>query len=221
MTDEDLTNFGITRFGDRVAIRQFVRVRNQENPVASTSQPFVRVHSEENPVASTSQPFVGFQRQENPSTSSFPARLLHAIETKGADHRKKRLVGNQNAKKSNKTFEIGWLMSDGVQVKQVRQKNGGGTRKLVALLSTTALEIMEMAVSVFFPNGSSRFGDADEFNFNLCSFDETVIDNLEDRLSAIVDRTKITRLRLYLLSKKKDVAISGIQEDVQSPSAAR
>ena len=178
MTDEDLVNFGITRFGDRVAIRSYVRVPAQDN-------------THEMPVA---------------GSSGLPPRLLDLIKDRSNDKptKKEKLAANKNAKKSHKSFEMGWLMDNGNQVKQVRQRSGGGTRKIKAPLTSTGVEVLGNAVNLFFPGGTSKFGNADDFHFNLCLFDETVIDDLELTISDIVGETKMTNLRLYLLSKKRD-----------------
>lgn len=140
MTDEDLVNFGITRFGDRVAIRSYVRVPAQDN-------------THEMPVA---------------GSSGLPPRLLDLIKDRSNDKptKKEKLAANKNAEKSHKSFEMGWLMDNGNQVKQVRQRSGGGTRKIKAPLTSTGVEVLGNAVNLFFPGGTSKFGNADDFHFN-------------------------------------------------------
>lgn len=197
MSDEDMIELGINRFGDRVAIRTYVRAAApHEDPVAGPS--------------------------------GLPSRLVNVIKNKAKPTepansmqiRRRKLAGNKNAKKTYKSFEMGWLMDNGGQVKQVRQRKGGGTRKLIAFLTATLAEVLESAVGLFFPDGVSKLGNVTEFRFKLCLFDETVIKDLDQTVNDIIMTTKMPNLRLYLLSKKDNFPSSPGRDSVSSPITA-
>ena len=74
----------------------------------------------------------------NPKTSD---EIDHPVARK-----EKKMIGNTRAAKPNRKIELGWIHHG----KQVRQKSGGGTRKLTVPKETTKDDLLSMAKDLFF-----------------------------------------------------------------------
>lgn len=70
---------------------------------------------------------------------------------------------NSAGEKTSRKIEIGWLHFGRDKYHQVRTSNGGGTRHATLEKTTTVAQILEMGKDLFFPDGQSTKGQADEF----------------------------------------------------------
>ncbi|XP_033752673.1 uncharacterized protein LOC117336293 [Pecten maximus] len=132
-------------------------------------------------------------------------RLMAKLQgKKGLDEHTRRSVpqeGNRNAKKHTKKIELGWLHSYGSCniLKQVRSPSGGGTRTIDIDVNSTVSELLNTAIALFFPNGKSKKGNENDFNFYIANQTQ---EKQEGSLTIkqIYESTKLKILRFYLVS---------------------
>ena len=78
-------------------------------------------------------------------------KLRHPRENNSEEHAKitagKRLKGNKNAAKKTRRLELGWIHEG----RQVRKKNGGGTRNIDVLKTATKKDLIKNCKEMFFP----------------------------------------------------------------------
>ena len=109
-------------------------------------------------------------------------------------------IGNQNAKKTTRKVEIGWLdyNQDKQKYQQVRLPQGGGTRRLSAKKSNSPSEMLKIAQDLFFPAGVSS-------KEKLSRYESKLFDNrhqeVNDTVEEIYNSTKMPTVRYYLATK--------------------
>ncbi|XP_043954037.1 uncharacterized protein LOC122820560 [Gambusia affinis] len=82
----------------------------------------------------------------------------------------------QNKKpKGTQNVEIGWIHSDGKTTKQVRAKQGGGTRKIKMASDSGLKDILQEGKTLFFPDGTSPKGPETDFEFDVWDFKQSPI----------------------------------------------
>ena len=186
MTDEELQHVGITRFGDRIALRVFCKQASGHDNLSEEAS--------------------GSSRQQ-----TLVSRLKAKFDNKQLkpSYRGKALTGNKNAKKICRSLELGWLNFD-YQVreyKQVRYRRGGGTRKVHMECTSTMHDLMKVARRLFFPDGVSVEGKEEDFTFGMGGFDSSVVD-LHLTVEELYSRSQAKMLRVYLMSKAAEVDAS-------------
>ncbi|XP_028650308.1 uncharacterized protein LOC127527660 [Erpetoichthys calabaricus] len=125
--------------------------------------------------------------------------------TAGSQSNPRRAVGkgNKNAERKTRKIELGWMVYQNGNFKQVRRPTGGGTRELIVSKDDTVNKILEDGKQIFFPKGKSSKGRVEDFDFSLC------IMGSEEQLDAtltvgrLYDTTYHKLLRLYICSKPK------------------
>ena len=123
-----------------------------------------------------------------------------------------RLPGESKSKKkkrlSSKNVGLGWMNFDPKKKKYIpiRASKGGGIR-FETFLNTAGKEIILMKMmDLFFPNGKSFAGKNSCFDFQLGNFRGEPINNEEENrfcLSDYIKKHKLSKTRLYLMSKEK------------------
>ena len=101
---------------------------------------------------------------------------------------------------------LGWqhYVSDQERYKQVRLAKGGGNREVFLPLSSSYADILEVAVSTFFPCGESSVGLGMDMKFKLGNFQgEEIVEISSFTLNSYQDLYNLPRLKIYLLSKEK------------------
>lgn len=112
-------------------------------------------------------------------------------------------MGNKNATRKTRKIELGWMNYQDGYFRQVRRPTGGGTSKIIARKGETVNKILEDGKKIFFPNGKSRKGSAENFDFTLCVMgSEEPLDGTVT-IENLYDTTHHKILRLYVCSKKK------------------
>ncbi|XP_031153067.1 uncharacterized protein si:ch73-30l9.1 [Sander lucioperca] len=134
----------------------------------------------------------------------------------GDDH-SENLSGNSNALKMECVFQMGLFEEVWAKNVQVKEKRGGGTRHLKALTSTMA-QLMEIGKELFFPNGKSKIGNVNDFEFRIQDFTEDELDPLTT-LGEQYEKRKVRMLRLYLSCIKIDA--EEILNDATSPGESQ
>ena len=66
-------------------------------------------------------------------------------------------------KQSIRNIEMGWIHTDNEVTKQVRAKQGGGTRKVPIDIQSGYDEILKQGKALFFPEGTSSKGHEYDF----------------------------------------------------------
>lgn len=107
---------------------------------------------------------------------------------------------NNNAVKSKRRLEVGWLHFQSGDFHQVRSKFGGGTRHLALEKNTTVSEVMTIAKELFFPGGLSSKGSIMDFTLSMCDFKRQTV-SLDSTLAELYEEFKLKMLRLYLCTK--------------------
>lgn len=177
MSDDDLSKF-VPKYGDRIAVRQFC-----ENCVASAS-------------------LSSNEERKSDLVSRIRKKLENKHKVKDGNDKFKYGHGNQNAKKEKRRFEVGWMNFYDDNFHQIRQKRGGGTRHLTGGKHMTVHEVQGCATALFFPNGSSKFGQLEEFDISMRDIHENVL-SPTTTIAELYDLQKTKLLRLYLFTKRK------------------
>ena len=112
---------------------------------------------------------------------------------------KNHLDGNKNAAKATRKLELGWIHEG----KQVRKKNGGGTRNLEFPKTATKAQILEKCTELFFPNGSAKGLHFKDLAYEILDFKETPFPD-DTTVGELYDELKMGILRFYLSTRLKE-----------------
>lgn len=140
MDDEALAEY-IPCYGDRIAVFNFCK--NKKQPSKRKTGLLDRLREKMK------------LRKETTTEESGPSTSKSAQQTK---------------KQRARNVAIGWIHNDGEVSKQVREKQGGGTRKLKMSTDAGITEILEEGKKLFFPNGISPKGSELDFEFEVWDF---------------------------------------------------
>lgn len=102
----------------------------------------------------------------------------------------------------------------------VRESTGGGQREMAISTTATQDEILTILIDLFFPNGNSTRGESSEMDFFLENFQGEVISGDGFTLGNYINTNKLSKPRLYLLSKCKTNLIGSGKDDLQVPQSA-
>ncbi|XP_070537118.1 uncharacterized protein [Ptychodera flava] len=121
--------------------------------------------------------------------------------------RRARPFGNKHATKVDRKVELGWLDYNYIfrAYKQVRSNTGGGKHCISVNKTHQKRDLLDIAKSLFFPNGESVKGSVEEFDFDLKDFDKNSFD-ANCTVGEIYDKNPDCRmLRLYVTTKRKNI----------------
>ena len=89
----------------------------------------------------------------------------HNREKETEDNEKMPKTSTPVKRQTKRSVEIGWIHKEDSEAKQVKAKQGGGTRKVVMDISDGYNEILKEWKNLFFPNGiSSKGHESDTFD---------------------------------------------------------
>ncbi|XP_073449707.1 uncharacterized protein [Aquarana catesbeiana] len=94
-------------------------------------------------------------------------------------------------------IEVGWINEVKGTLKQVRTKQGGGTRKVKMSKEAGKTEILHEAKKLFFPNGNSPRGKESLFTFDVCDFQQNPLSD-DITIGKMYELVKLSVLRFYL-----------------------
>ncbi|CAJ1060762.1 uncharacterized protein LOC119794643 [Xyrichtys novacula] len=178
MTDEQMTKY-ISSYGDRVAVLSFC----EQTQCHSTNKETL------------------LQRLKN----KIGARKMKSkTKVSGTpDNPQNNMVRQRNraGEKTSRKVEIGWLHFGKNGYSQVRTNNGGGTRHATLAKTTTVAQIMELGKGLFFPDGHSTKGPAEDFTFEICDFKMNKIP-MDNTVGQMYEQTKLKLLRFYVCTKE-------------------
>lgn len=137
--------------------------------------------------------------------------------------RKENHTGEEEPETSNKTkkaraktltrnIEIGWVHTDGKITKQVRAKQGGGTRKISVNIQAGFEEILKQGKSLFFPDGESSKGHESDFEFDVWDFKQNPFPK-DVSIEMIYNTVKLPLLRFYISTQPKSVLSEESDDD--------
>ena len=112
----------------------------------------------------------------------------------------------EDPKKTHRKISIGWQHFDKVKNKyiSVRLSKGGGSRDISVPINSTRPDISEQMKLVFFPEGKSVFGNASRMKMSLGDYKYEEITDGDFTLMNYVKLHKLSKVRLYLLTKSVD-----------------
>ncbi|KAG5277753.1 hypothetical protein AALO_G00091000 [Alosa alosa] len=123
-------------------------------------------------------------------------KMNAATEEEEHHHRRmSTLLGNKNAAKHTRLIEFGWMHNG----RQVRSRNGGGTRRLVMPKNASYDDLFQLGKEMFFPEGLSTKGPETDFLFQIRDYSGTQMPR-DATVGALYEPLKHGMLRLYLCS---------------------
>ncbi|XP_076153444.1 uncharacterized protein LOC143136607 isoform X2 [Alosa pseudoharengus] len=129
-------------------------------------------------------------------TAERPPKMNAATEEEEHHHRRmSTLLGNKNAAKHTRLIEFGWMHNG----RQVRSRNGGGTRRLVMPKNASYHDLFQLGKEMFFPEGISTKGPETDFLFQIRDYSGTQMPR-DATVGALYEPLKHGMLRLYLCS---------------------
>ncbi|XP_049900229.1 uncharacterized protein LOC126390120 [Epinephelus moara] len=118
----------------------------------------------------------------------------------------------KRAKQSIRNIEIGWIHTDNEVTKQVRAKQGGGTRKVTINIQAGFDEILKQGKALFFPEGESSKGHASDFEFEVWDFKQNPLPK-DVSIEMIYSTVKLPTLRFYIATQPKPVLSEESDDD--------
>lgn len=111
----------------------------------------------------------------------------------------------RRGRQSHRKIEIGWLNREKGQagIKQMRAKQGGGTRTVDVNVECRMNTILEKGKELFFPNGMSTKGHEKQFNFEIWDYKHNPV-NENVTVGLIYDTLCMNRLRFYIATFPKE-----------------
>lgn len=203
LEDKDISTF-LPKLGDRIALKLFLEGNKPTKKMKKSS------------ILQSLREKMGIQgkRNKNPNSSSDEGTSASSSTPKKTKKHMAR-VGNKSAMKEKKKVEVGWIHEG----KQVRSPRGGGTRKIDLPKQSTKDSILEEVKPLFFPNGNSQLGKVEDFDFTLADFSQRDID--EQTIDELYSAAKMSTLRLYVVTKRKDGSRGvGPKDDVNDSSSS-
>ena len=106
---------------------------------------------------------------------------------------------------SCKKIQIGWqhYSENEKRYVSVRLVKGGGTREISVAIQSSYVEVLRTMKEVYFPDGTSTFGDEDVMTFKVGNFKGEEVEE-QFTLAKYVAKYKLTKVRLYLLTRTID-----------------
>ncbi|KAM4698703.1 uncharacterized protein WCC33_014236 [Rhinophrynus dorsalis] len=195
LLDDDSLSSYIPSYGDRIALFNFCK---RSEPVAKRKMGL-------------------FEKLRN----KLKLRKAQEQTTMNAGIQQNSTRGRKTHRKITRSIEIGWLHEDEGVIKQVRTKQGGGTRKVAMPKTAGKEELMQQGKSLFFPAGKSSKGHESVFEFDMCDFQQNSL-NTDVTIGSMYEAVKLPMLRFYLITVPKKRQDKGntdasINDDIPPP----
>jgi hypothetical protein len=110
----------------------------------------------------------------------------------------KKKKGKGNNIKATRIIELGWFHEG----KQVRNRMGGGTRKLSISKTAGWNELLTTAKDLFFPGGISKLCSIDDVSVDILDFKETPLPQ-GVTIGDVYEAVKMGMIRIYLATRLK------------------
>lgn len=194
-TDEILISFGLNAKGDILALQRYA------NSQLSSS---------------------GEEKSDQKKREDRKRELYEIIVSRKGGKNAKLLKKSSEKKlvtSRTRNINLGWMHYDTKKNKyvSVRYARGGGSRDVSLPVDSSKQDIIVYARELFFPENESIFGSVSQMTFTLGNFKEEEVDDVVDGAPFTLDgyfkTFKLSRARLYLLTKKVEPKIHD-DEDV-------
>ena len=159
MNDDQLKDY-LPHFGDRLAVRHFCQTSVNNN---STDD-----------ITRNKRKHAILDRLRKKLCIPQPAMVdVHCEKTYSANDVEivKKPI-RKNALKNTRVVELCWMNDVNGTRRKVRQKDGGGIRKVSVRKDSDTSVLLSTATSLFFPDGESKFGNISSFESLLLDFRE-------------------------------------------------
>ncbi|CAM4635381.1 unnamed protein product [Leuciscus chuanchicus] len=173
MEDAELAKY-LPSYGDRIALIHFCR---HQTPSVKRKQGLLEKLREKMKLRRE-----GNKDEEVPQTSNKKAR--------------------SKVKSCIRNIEIGWLHKENKGIKQVRARQGGGTRKLQINVQAGYDDILKEGKALFFHNGVSTKGQESDFEFEVWDFKQNLLPK-DLSVGRIYNTVKLPILRFYIATHPK------------------
>ncbi|XP_057311866.1 uncharacterized protein LOC130649582 isoform X2 [Hydractinia symbiolongicarpus] len=142
--------------------------------------------------------------------------LINSIRATGKERLEPSLKKRRNFSTKNVTF--GWMHFDAVKNRyvSVRLSKGGGTRNTYFSNDSGMTDLLEFGKTLFFPNGCSIHGHLSDMVVHLGNYKGDIIMDEDFKLANYIYDNKLSKTRLYLLTKVKN-KIQALLEELRSP----
>ncbi|KAK5862890.1 hypothetical protein PBY51_018241 [Eleginops maclovinus] len=192
MEDGDLAKY-ISSFGDRLALKSFCRNgTTQKTKMGLFEKLRVKLKKRNN-------------AEENENRKTKQARKAEENKTQDAEPADSSAgSSNKRRKATHRKIEIGWLHCEGEQRKQIRGKQGGGTRMVPIGIECGMDEVLQKGKRLLFPDVLSSKGHESEFNFELRDYKQNPVHE-DATVGFIYDTLCMARLRFYVATSPKEL----------------
>ncbi|KAK6472735.1 hypothetical protein HHUSO_G28534 [Huso huso] len=175
----------IEKLGDRVALRNFC---------ASSQQSFKKKSTRRTQLFEV-------LKSKLARTDNRTDRVSENEASTSTDERFECNAMGKLERKHTRRVEFGWIHNK----KQVRKRQGGGTRKIDVVRSAKKKELLVLGKDIFFPNGLSTKGHISEFKFDILDFKEiTLPDNITVADCYEIFKTGIVTFYLHTVTCDSD-----------------
>ncbi|XP_038134767.1 uncharacterized protein LOC119779269 [Cyprinodon tularosa] len=135
-------------------------------------------------------------------------RLSEEMKNKGeisTENTSPERTRQRKKQKASRNVEIGWIHSDGEVPKEVRAKQGGGTRKIQMATDAGLKDILQEGKKLFFPDGISPKGPETDFEFEVWDFKlNHLTEDTCQSIGTMYEAARLTTLRFYISTKLRD-----------------
>ncbi|KAI7790045.1 hypothetical protein IRJ41_001849 [Triplophysa rosa] len=104
--------------------------------------------------------------------------------------------------KCKRNIEIGWLHKENGIIKQVRTRQGGGTRKIQVNVQAGYDDLLKEGKALFFNNGTSTKGHESEFDFEVWDFKQNPLPK-DLSVGVIYETVKLPMMSFYITTCPK------------------
>ena len=188
MSDEDLSKY-IPLHGDRVRLKTYLKGQKNKDKATTRKDSLLSV------LRAKVEARQGKREKEQTQTGTVSTQNA-TVSDNTSMRGTKRQFGNRNAKKGSRRILLGWIHKNASGSVQVRQKKGGGARRVEVKKDARKQDLIEEGKKLFFPNGESSKGKIDNFKIDLWDFQDKSLPN-DKSVGEIYEETKIPLLRFY------------------------
>lgn len=193
-SDENLQQLGIVAQGDILALRAFATTQLNKRPSADYCGEEGQGESREERKKMLIEKLVLGRKKVGGrgSASSSKERKAKALEA-------------PLPKVKTRKVKLAWqhFNQETERYVMVRESTGGGQREMSIAVGADYTEILYLLIDLFFPCGKSSRGPSSEMEFYLANFRCEVICEDNFTLGKYINTNKLSKPRLYLLSKLK------------------
>ena len=210
--DKILEDLGLCAKGDICALRSFC----QDSQTSST------------PTTSASPENSREERKRKLLSILQSGKKTRLKQNDAEISKEKKLSGATGCQVKGKTrrIQLGWLHFNKKEERyiHVRTTNGGGTRNMDFPAGFTKDKVLHAAIDIFFENGQSKFGFANDMDFDIANFKmEKVNEILKDNngnenpftIQGYFQCYKLSKARIYLMSKEKNIEVTNCDNDIE------